>query len=217
MKNGIFGFIVALVICACTFGILCVTDVIKFKDNNSATNASAKNNLICKSTKKLDGNDYNLFVYKEDKNVLLVMDVNGSYLTTTYLGLINFDGNMCNEVLSYDIKRTLISSDDYFNYYLYTLPNDEMLVIKASKSDNYFSLMLDLGRDYQYGIVSYDKHNNFSDDEVSTINTFMVKNNHLYEYEDDITVYEYKYEFKDSNYTKNKTDNLYYCVAGCKA
>lgn len=218
MKKSIFGFIVALVLCTCTFSILYVTDIINFKsDNNTNNNTPTNDKLICKSTKKLEKNNYNFSVYNIDNNILLVIDTNGTYLTSLNLDLINFDKKLCNEVISEDIKRTFISSDDYNNYYLYTLPNDRMLVIKSDKSDKYFSLVLDLGRNYQYGIVNYDKHNNFTDSDVETINTFIVKDNYLYEYDDRITVYEYKYEFKDNNYTKTKTDNLYYCTAGCKS
>ena len=34
MKNTIFGAIIALIVCACIFSILCVTDVISFNKNN---------------------------------------------------------------------------------------------------------------------------------------------------------------------------------------
>ena len=92
--------------------------------------------------------------------------------------VINFDEKICKKILSGDPKRTFISEDKYYNYFLYTLPNDRLLIIKGDKSDKYFSLVLDLDYDYQYGIVNYDKLN---------------------------------------NYTKTQTNNLYYCVAGCKS
>lgn len=221
MKNGIFGFIVALVLCTCTFGILYVTDIINFnkKDNptDKENNPIIKDSLICKKTKKIGETNYDLSIYNVNNNLVLIIDANGRHLATEGLTLINFDENECNELLSGELKRTYISSDDYNNYYLYTLPNDYTLVIKSDKNDKYYDLLLNLGYNYDYGIVNHDKHDNYNNSDVQTISTFMVKDNHLYEYEDDITVYEYKYEFKNNNYTKTKTDNLYYCVAGCKS
>ena len=217
MKNSIFGGIVSLTICGVIFAILCVTDVINFGKTNNTNNPTTKDNLICKTTKKIGETNYNLSIYNTGKTSVLIMEANGTHLTSVILDLINFDEKMCKEILSSDLKRSFISEDKYYNYFLYTLPNDRLLIIKGDKSDKYFSLVLDLDYDYQYGIVNYDKLNNYTDSDVKTINTFIVKDNHLYEYNDQITVYEYIYEFKDNNYTKTQTNNLYYCVAGCKS
>lgn len=43
---------------------------------------------------------------------------------------------MCKEILSGDLKRTFISEDKYYNYFLYTLPNDRLLIIKVIKAIN---------------------------------------------------------------------------------
>lgn len=42
--------------------------------------------------------------------------------------VINFDEKICKKILSGDFKRTFISEDKYYNYFLYTLPNDNYLL-----------------------------------------------------------------------------------------
>ena len=62
MKNSIFGAIVAVVVCACIFSILCVTDVISFNKNNKVNNTNnntqkdVKETKLCETAKSVDCN-----------------------------------------------------------------------------------------------------------------------------------------------------------------
>ena len=51
MKNTIFGAIIALIVCACIFSILCVTDVISFNKNNKVNNTDNNTQKDVKETK----------------------------------------------------------------------------------------------------------------------------------------------------------------------
>ena len=70
MKNTIFGAIIALIVCACIFSILCVTDVISFNKNNKVNNTDnntqkdVKETKLCTTSKTLDNNEYKIAIYK---------------------------------------------------------------------------------------------------------------------------------------------------------
>ena len=72
MKNTIFGAIIALIVCACIFSILCVTDVISFNKNNKVNNTDnntqkdVKETKLCTTSKTLDNNTgaFRRFAYK---------------------------------------------------------------------------------------------------------------------------------------------------------
>ena len=70
MKNTIFGAIIALIVCACIFSILCVTDVISFNKNNKVNNTDnntqkdVKETKLCTTSKTLDNNEYKIELMK---------------------------------------------------------------------------------------------------------------------------------------------------------
>lgn len=238
MKNGIFGFIVALVICVCTFGILYTTKVINFSkceskncncnnNNGDADKTPKGENLLCKITENINGNNFNTSMYKIDNTLIIVNDIDGQYLLSSGMDPLIEDEKGCKNYLRGKTTRTLISSDNEYNYYLYELLNGKKVVLKESLKYKSIYLVLDLGYYNSFGAVPYSKYNNYKENEVVSHNTYEVRDNILYEYQEtglfpegenyNSSIVEYKYEFKYSNYTKTKTDNLYYCVAGCKA
>ena len=96
MKNTIFGAIIALIVCACIFSILCVTDVISFNKNNKVNNTDnntqkdVKETKLCTTSKTLDNNEYKIAIYKvEDgeKNNKIDYLVNNKSIYTYNLDL----------------------------------------------------------------------------------------------------------------------------------
>lgn len=244
-KKGLFIVIVTVVVCACVFSILCVTDVITFnkKDNNENNNVTNKNNinnyinsndeLICKTTKELDGNKYNFGVYSDGSNYYILADVDENYFTT--IKNAEPKDKVCDALKNDKITRILISSDNSYNYYLYTLPVNDLgnttLVMSENKTDKSFKSLLEACNNEEFGIVPFDIHDNYSENDIQAHHYYEVSNGVLLQYKEEILqgeegllndndnsiVHVYKYEFKDGKYTKSLISEKYYCVAGCKA
>lgn len=245
-KKGLFAIIVVVVVSICAFSILCVTGGIKLgnskpdEENNNVTNKNnisnyinANDELICKTTKELDGNKYNFGVYSDGSNYYILADIDETYLTI--MKNIEPKDTVCDVLKSDKISRTLISSDNSYNYYLYTLPvndlSDSTIVVLESKMDKSFKSLLELGFNGDFGVVPFDIHENYSESDIKTHHYYEVSNGTLLEYKEEILqdeegllndndnsiVHVYKYEFKDGKYTKSLMSEKYYCVAGCKA
>ena len=250
-KKGIFTVIVTVVVCACAFAILCVTDVITFNkkdnnvnnENNNNSNVTNKNNisnyinakdeLICKTTQELDENKYNFGLYSDGSNYYILADVDENYFTT--IKNAEPKDKVCEALKNNKITRSLISSDNSYNYYLYTLPvndlGDTSLVMSENKTDKSFKSLLEVGYNEEYGIVPFDIHENYSENDIQAHHYYEVSNGTLLQYKEEILqgeegllndkdnsiVHVYKYEFKDGKYTKSLISEKYYCVAGCKA
>lgn len=186
MKNSIFGAIIALIVCACIFSILCVTDVISFNKNNKVNNTDnntqkdVKETKLCTTSKTLDNNEYKIAIYKvEDgkKNNKIDYLVNNKSIYTYNLDLYKdrvggidvFPINTWKEceVYIYDIEDNnhrdifnikKITSDNNYNYYLFNVPNLNNLAISENKTTKEFKNLKDLGFNQDYGVVTYETY-----------------------------------------------------------
>ena len=186
MKNSIFGAIVAVVVCACIFSILCVTDVISFNKNNKVNNTDnntqkdVKETKLCTTSKTLDNNEYKIAIYKvEDgkKNNKIDYLVNNKSIYTYNLDLYKdrvggidvFPINTWKEceVYIYDIEDNnhrdifnikKITSDNNYNYYLFNVPYLNNLAISENKTTKEFKNLKDLGFNQDYGVVTYEAY-----------------------------------------------------------
>ena len=190
MKNSIFGAIVAVVVCACIFSILCVTDVISFNKNNKVNNTNnntqkdVKETKLCETAKTVDGNEYRFVFYKlenGEKNNKVDFLVNNksiySYNLDYYMDVIEgIEENLMtskydcekhfNDILAirpdlFSIKN--VTSDTKYNYYLFSTPYLNNLAISENKTTKEFKNLKAFGNAEDFGVVTYETY--LSDDE----------------------------------------------------
>ena len=103
--------------------------------------------------------------------------------------------------------------------------------MSENKTDKSFKSLLEVGYNEEFGIVPFDIHENYSENDIQAHHYYEVSNGTLLQYKEEILqgeegllndkdnsiVHVYKYEFKDGKYTKSLISEKYYCVAGCKA
>ena len=171
MKKNIFGAIVTLIVCACIFGILCVTDVISFNknDTNNNTQNEVKETKLCEKAKTIDGKEYKLTFYKlvnGEKNNKIDLLVNGKSIYNTILDYYISDEALMNskdECEKYfsnssdliNIKK--VTADDNYNYYLYSVNSITNLAVSENLKTKEFKSLKDLGKyEYLYGVVKYE-------------------------------------------------------------
>lgn len=180
MKNSIFGAIVAVVVCACIFSILCVTDVISFNKNNKVNNTNnntqkdVKETKLCEKAETIDGKEYKMVFYKlsnSDKNnkIELLIDNKSIYSVNQDYYINNPDvetGKLmnsksdCENYISddtnlFNIKK--ITSDSNYNYYLLDVSYLNDIAVSENKTTKEYKSLKDFGNHgYPYGVVTYE-------------------------------------------------------------